>query len=129
MPAAALALVLQREGVALLLDHRIPLRLEATTVSIGPAAVPPTAPVLDLTHPACTVNTGTITVTGALATGYEYQLDASGSFGPCPATGGSGLAPGSSHTITVRSNNGKHWPCGCTTNCTGTGPYPSCLYC
>ncbi|HEX3164886.1 MAG TPA: T9SS type B sorting domain-containing protein, partial [Chitinophagaceae bacterium] len=59
----------------------------------------PTAPVLAAVQPTCALPTGTITVTAVA--GLEYQLD-NGSFGPYPAGGWSGLAPGS-HIVTVRN--------------------------
>src|SRR5215203_6188670 len=70
------------------------------SISITAAPVPPAVPTTQVTQPTCATPTGTITLTPA--TGVEYQLD-NGTFGPYPANGWSGLAPSSTHTITVRS--------------------------
>src|SRR4029453_4318474 len=72
----------------------------ATTASISVTiSSQPAAPVLTAVQPTCALPTGTITVTAVA--GLEYQLD-NGSFGPYPAGGWSGLAPGS-HIVTVRN--------------------------
>ena len=53
--------------------------------------------------PTCTVTTGAITLTAVA--GLNYQLDA-GPFGPYPAGGYTGLAAGSTHTVTAQNAGG-----------------------
>ena len=70
----------------------------------------PTAPVLTITNPTCSVATGTISVTTPLGVGYTYSIDGTN----YSNTTGLfiGLVAASTYTVTVKSNTG------CTSNAT-----------
>ena len=71
-----------------------------TSITIGPISSPPQAPVLASIAPDCNTPFGSIVVTEPKAgTGFEYRLDG-GAF--TSVTTFANLAPGSTHTVTVR---------------------------
>jgi gliding motility-associated-like protein len=72
-----------------------------TTITLNAQPATPAAPTLTATHPTCTVATGTVTITGLA--GYTYSFDS----GPYNGTLiYSGLAAGSSHTVTAQNAAG-----------------------
>jgi len=71
-----------------------------TSITIGPISSPPQAPVLTSIAPDCNTPFGSIVVTEPKAgTGFEYSLNG-GTF--TSVTTFANLAPGSTHTVTVR---------------------------
>ena len=84
------------------------------TVNAAPAAITfnavPTTPVVTITNPTCSVTTGTISVTAPLGVGYTYSIDGSNYSNTTGLF--TGLTPGLSYNVTVRSSTG------CTSNAT-----------
>ncbi len=100
----------------------------AANITIAPQPATPTAPTFTQVDPTCTVATGTITVTSATA-GFLYSLDGA-AYAAYPAGGYTGLAAGSTHTVSEQnagagcnSPDAKHnnWRSSTTnTNCSNT---------
>jgi len=83
-------------------------------VNAAPSAISfnavPTAPVVTITNPTCSVNTGSISVTSPLGLGYTYSIDG---INYTNTTGlFTGLAVNTSYSVTVKSSTG------CTSNAT-----------
>ena len=73
------------------------------TVTIGTAPGAPAAPVLAQVDPTCAVNTGAITLTPTA--GFLYSLDGA-AYAAYPAGGYTGLAAGSTHTVSAQNAAG-----------------------
>ena len=77
------------------------------SVNTTPAAITfnavPTAPVVTITDPTCSVNTGTISVTAPLGTGYTYSIDGTNYTNTTGLF--TGLTGGVSYNVTVKSSS------------------------